>query len=84
MTVRVSDTGSGVDPRSLEATVDGRQVTVRLSGTVARIATDGLAPGTHRLRLQLSDFQETRNTENVTRILPNTRVVTASITVRPA
>ena len=59
-------------------------MTVRLSGTVARIATDGLAPGTHRLRLQLSDFQETRNTENVTRILPNTRVVTASITVRPA
>ena len=84
VTVRVSDTGAGVDPRSLEATVDGRQVTVRLSGTVARIATDGLAPGTHRLRLQLSDFQETRNTENVTRILPNTRVVTASITVRPA
>jgi subtilisin family serine protease len=84
VTVRVSDTGAGVDPRSLEATVDGRQVTVRLSGTVARIATDGLAPGTHRLRLQLSDFQETRNTENVARILPNTRVVTASITVRPA
>ena len=44
-------------------------------GANVQIATNGLAPGRHRLRLQLSDYQESRNNENVTRILPNTRVV---------
>ena len=74
---RVADTGSGIDPTSLEATFDGRETPVRLRGATVRIGTDGLAPGRHRLRLQLSDYQETRNNENVTRILPNTRVVSA-------
>jgi subtilisin family serine protease len=81
---RVADTGSGIDPTSLEATFDGRETTVRLRGASVRIGTIGLAPGRHRLRLQLSDYQETRNNENVTRILPNTRVVSAWVTVRPA
>ncbi len=44
----------------------------------------GVAPGTHRLRLRLSDYQETRNMENVARILPNTRVVVTSVRIRPA
>jgi len=30
----------------------------------------------------VSDFQETKNTENVSRILPNTRTFTATFTVR--
>ena len=38
--------------------------------------------GRHRLRVELSDYQETRNNENVLRILPNTRVVSARVTVR--
>ena len=80
---RVADTGSGIDPTSLEATFDGRETSVRLRGRPSRIGTDGLAPGSHRLRLQLSDYQETRNNENVTRILPNTRVVTAWVTSAP-
>ena len=84
VTVRVADTGAGIDPTSLEATFDGRRASVRLRGPVARIETNGLSPGRHRLRLQLSDYQETRNNENVTRILPNTRVLTAWLTVRPA
>ena len=81
-TVRVGDTGSGVDPTSLEATFDGRRVAARIRGASVRIGTNGLAPGRHRLRLQLSDYQETRNNENVTRILPNTRVLSAWVTVR--
>ena len=81
---RVADTGSGIDPTSLEATFGGREATARLRGANVRIATNGLAPGRHRLRLQLSDYQESRNNENVTRILPNTRVVSAWVTVRPA
>jgi hypothetical protein len=53
-----------------------------LRGDVIRIPTATLAPGQHRLRVELGDFQETRNMENVARILPNTRVVTARVTVR--
>jgi hypothetical protein len=47
-----------------------------------RISTVGVQPGTHRLRLSVADYQETRNMENVARILPNTRVLTTSVTVR--
>ena len=43
----------------------------------------GVASGRHHVRLSVADYQETRNMENVARILPNTRVVTASVTVRP-
>jgi subtilisin family serine protease len=80
--VRVGDDGSGVDPSSIEATLGGRELVARLSGGLLTIPTSGLAPGVHRLHLQLSDYQETRNTENVTRILPNTRVLDTRITVR--
>ena len=48
------------------------------------VPTASLAPGRHRLRVELSDYQETRNMENVARILPNTRVVSARVTVRPS
>ena len=80
--VRVRDAGAGVDAGSIEATIDGRSVTARLVGDEVRIRTIGIAPGTHRLRLSVADYQETRNMENVARILPNTRVVNASVTVR--
>ena len=79
---RVSDGGAGVDPRSLEASIDGRAVTARLVGSEVRLSTSDVAPGRHRVRLSVADYQETRNMENVARILPNTRVVTASVTVR--
>ena len=46
------------------------------------IATAGVSAGAHVLRVELADYQETRNMENVARILPNTRVVTTRITVR--
>jgi hypothetical protein len=81
--VRVADAGSGVDPGSLEATIDGRSVSARLVGGEVRIATTGVAPGTRSLRLEVADYQETRNMENVARILPNTRVLTARVRVQP-
>ena len=79
--IRVSDAGAGVDPRSLEATVDGRAVRATLRNGVVAVPTDGLPVGDHRLRVELADYQETRNMENVARILPNTRVVSARVTV---
>ena len=82
--LRVRDAGSGVDPRSLEATLDGRSVAARLVGGEVRVSTAGVAPGRRRLRLQVSDYQETRNMENVARILPNTRVVSTWVRLRPS
>jgi hypothetical protein len=81
--IRVGDTGAGVDPGSLEATVDGRPVRATISGGVVSVPTAALTAGNHRLRVELADYQETRNMENVARILPNTRVVSGRITVRP-
>ena len=79
---RVGDAGAGVNAKSLEASIDGRTVTARLVANEVTISTSGVTPGRHRVRLSVADYQETRNMENVARILPNTRVVTASVTVR--
>jgi subtilisin family serine protease len=82
--VRVSDGGAGVDPGALAAEIDGASVSARLRNGIVRLRTAGLAPGRHRLRLQVSDYQESRNTENVPAILPNTRVLKAGFVVRAA
>ena len=82
LAVRVADARSGVDPASIVARIDGRPVRARLVGGVVRITTTSVSRGTHVLRLQVSDYQETRNMENVARILPNTRVLRARVTVR--
>ena len=75
------DSGSGVYPGSIVASVDGRGG-ARYHNGVISISTRGLAPGTHRLRLRVSDYQESKNTENVARILPNTRWLTTTFRVR--
>jgi hypothetical protein len=46
------------------------------------IQTGGLAAGRHALRVQVSDYQETRNMENVRGVLPNTRVLTTTFVVQ--
>jgi hypothetical protein len=80
--IAAKDAGSGVFPESIQASVDGEGVSTSFRRGVVRISTDGLATGRHRLRIRVSDYQETKNTENVARILPNTRTLTASFTVR--
>ena len=70
--LRISDAGSGVWPPSVSATLDGRRAAARYRRGVVSIATAGLARGRHSVVLQVSDHQETRNMENVYRILPNT------------
>ena len=77
--VAATDAGSGVDPSSIAATLDGRAVKpVYTAGTI-RIAA---AKGAHRLVLSVADFQETKNMEDVAPILPNTRVLRATVRVR--
>jgi subtilisin family serine protease len=69
----VSDRGSGVDPTSLSARVDGEGRTVVLTGGVARISLDGLDRGRHSVVFSVADYQELKNNENVAGILPNTQ-----------
>jgi subtilisin family serine protease len=77
----VSDAGSGVFPQSLVTTIDGHRVDAGYRRGLVRIPTRGLGYDKHRLRVRVSDYQETRNTENVARILPNTRVFDTTFTV---
>ena len=76
------DRGSGVYASSIEASLDGSDTAASFKNGVIRIPTGRLSPGRHRLRLRVSDYQETKNTENVARILPNTRTYTTAFTVR--
>jgi hypothetical protein len=80
--VRVTDAGSGVDPGSLHATLDGRAVAVRFRSGRASVSTRGLAHGRHRLVFRASDYQEAKNMENSGPILPNTRRLTTTFVVR--
>ena len=80
--VRVADTGSGIDPTTVKVRLDGSERSGTLRSGTLRISTTGLRRGSHRLRLQVSDYQESRNTENVPPILPNTLVLTRTIVIR--
>ena len=78
----MADTGSGVDPGSVVTRLGSRSLRTTVANGVARIATTTLPRGVHTIRFQISDYQETRNFENVARILPNTRVLSARVVVR--
>ena len=80
--VSAIDAGSGVYPDFIVARIDGQLVRARYQRGVVRVDTEDVPVGRHRLRLTVSDYQETKNTENVARILPNTRTLTATITIR--
>jgi len=79
--VSATDAGSGVHPDSLHATIDGTLTRAKYQRGVVRVRITGFAVGKHRLRLRVSDYQETKNTENVARILPNTRILTSTFTI---
>ncbi len=66
----------------MKVRLDGSERSGTLRSGTLRIRTTGLRRGSHRLRLQVSDYQESRNTENVPPILPNTLVLTKTIVIR--
>jgi hypothetical protein len=82
LVLAVRDSGSGVYPASLSVSLDGHTARARYANGTVRVSTSGLAAGKHRLRVRVSDYQETRNDENLTAILPNTRFFSAAITIR--
>jgi hypothetical protein len=79
----VNDAGSGVDPRLVSVRVDGRPQSFRYDRTRGRLVVPvgDLRTGRHRLVASVSDYQEAKNTENVRRILPSTRVYRTAFAV---
>jgi hypothetical protein len=80
--VSVTDAGAGVYPESIRVTVDGTLARWTLRGGLLSIPTSSFSAGQHSLRIRVSDYQESKNTENVARILPNTRTATFTFRVR--
>jgi subtilisin family serine protease len=77
----VKDAGSGVDAGSIKAKVDGRVLPFVYSHGVLRFK-GAFKAGTHHYTLTVSDYEESKNMENVGPILPNTRSVSGSFVVR--
>jgi hypothetical protein len=78
----VRDRGSGVDPSSLRATIGGRGVRLAYDHGVLRLRTAKLRPGKRAVTVTASDFQESKNMEDVGPVLPNTRVLRTTVTLR--
>ena len=72
------DSGSGVDPDGIKATIDGHSVTATYADGRIVIHT---RPGSHKLVVQVSDYQEAKNTEDVAPITPNTTTLDTTVTV---
>jgi subtilisin family serine protease len=77
----VSDGGSGVDPQSLTAKIDGKTANVTFVRGRAVVGLGATAPGRHTLVFTAADYQELKNMENVPQILPNTRTFRAAFRV---
>lgn len=77
----VADSGSGIDPASILAKVDGNATTALYSRGIVTLGRR-LTAGTHHVVLSVADYQETKNMEDVGPILPNTRVVQTTVFVR--
>jgi subtilisin family serine protease len=77
--VSAADAGSGVDPASAIARVDGRRAGVRFTGGAFHVVA---AKGAHTLVFTVADYQETKNMEDVSQILPNTATFRARVRVR--
>jgi subtilisin family serine protease len=78
----VRDSGSGVDPSSFRARIGGKGVRMAWVHGVLRLRSTGLKPGKKALTVSASDFQESKNMEDVGPVLPNTRVLHTTVTLR--
>jgi subtilisin family serine protease len=79
----VADRGSGVEPSSMLAEVDGhfRPILYSPPKGLVQVGLGRLATGRHRLIFTVSDYQETKNTEDANATLPNTRRLATTFVV---
>ena len=82
--ISAQDTGSGIDPSRIRLYVDGRRRSARFDAGRGLVLASirNLRHGRHTLKLRVSDYQESKNMENVHRILPNTRRLNTAFIVR--
>jgi len=82
--ISAQDGGSGVDPQTIRLSIDGRRRSVQYvpGRGLVTASIKGLRRGRHALKLSVSDYQESKNMENVRRILPNTRRLSTAFVVR--
>ena len=79
----VTDAGAGVDPSSLEVRVDGSLADYTFRRGIVAIASSHFARGTHRVRITVADYQETKNMEDILGgATPNTRTLLTSFVAR--
>ena len=78
----VRDRGSGVDPTSMVARVDRRYLRVLYRGARVQVPLGRLGRGRHALVFTVADYQETKNTEDASKTLPNTRRLSTTFLVR--
>ena len=78
----VRDLGSGVDPGSLAVAVDGVPSRFSFKQGVMSVDTSSLKLGSHRISVHASDYEESKNMEDVGPILPNTRTLQTTVVVR--
>jgi subtilisin family serine protease len=76
--ISATDVGSGVDPSSVIALVDGKHARGTWQSGVYSIAS---SPGRHKLIFSVGDYEETKNMEDVPPILPNTATLTTTARV---
>jgi len=78
ITVAISDTGAGVDPTTIRATVDGHGSGAQFKD--GRIVIPARS-GPHLLIVTASDYEELKNMEDVSPIKPNTAILKRTVTV---
>jgi subtilisin family serine protease len=79
--VAARDAGAGVDPSSLQAQIDGHSRPLQWRNGHILVSTGLLTPGSHQLVVVASDYQETKNMENVPPVRPNTRTLRTTFDV---
>ena len=79
--VAVHDAGSGIDPQSLHANIGGKPIRHSYADGVLSLWTKRLRPGRQAVTVSASDYQETKNMEDVGPVLPNTRVLRTTVTL---
>ncbi len=77
--VGITDAGAGVDPTSVTATLDGHAVATHYARGLLTIEA---TRGSHLLIVTASDYQETKNMEDVPQIKPNTARLRRTVAVR--
>jgi hypothetical protein len=82
LVVAVTDTGSGVEPGSVSARIDGTRASASYAAGRVTVDTGTRSSGKHTLELTVSDYQETKNMESYGEPFANTRVYRASFTIK--